>query len=140
MALPLWALLLAACSDPTPPVAAALGRIDPARVARGAALYQQNCATCHGARGEGAFNWQQQLPDGKWPPPPLDASGHAWHHSWVSLNQTVREGTQRLGGGMPSWSGKLSDTEIEDVILWFQSTWSEEIYRTWIDVDRRSSG
>lgn len=129
------ALLLAACGDSKPPAAAGPNGLDPAHVARGAALYQKNCAACHGARGEGAFNWQRPGPDGKWPSPPLDASGHAWRHPRAWLKQTIRDGTQARGGGMPGWGGKLSETGIEGTILWFQSTWPEEIYRAWADID-----
>jgi mono/diheme cytochrome c family protein len=139
-----WLLLaavagsLAACSDSQPPAAAVPDRFDTVRVTRGATIYRQNCASCHGARGEGAFNWQRQLPDGKWLPPPLDASGHAWHHPWVWLKQTIRDGTQQAGGGMPAWGGKLSETDIEDTILWFQSAWPDEVYRAWADINRRA--
>lgn len=134
--------LLAAC-DPSPPDRAAApaagpNGLDPARVTRGAAIYRQNCAGCHGVRGEGAFAWQRPGPDGKWPPPPLDGSGHAWHHPWAWLALTIHDGTQRQGGGMLAWGGKLSATDVENVILWFQSTWPEEIYRAWADIDRRA--
>lgn len=138
-------ILLVACSPEgmpsagaTPPAAGVARIADPAVLARGAKLYQENCAGCHGARGEGAFAWQKPGPDGKYPAPPLDGSAHAWHHPQAALKQTIKEGTQRLGGSMPAWKGKLADADIEAVIAWFQSTWPDEIYRTWVDIDRRA--
>jgi len=147
----LFSLLLVACDKSPAPIvampsagthsgasAAGTNAFEPARLARGATLYQQNCATCHGARGEGAFNWQQQGADGKWLPPPLDASGHAWHHPQAALEQVIREGTQTRGGNMPSWGKTLSDADIRAVIVWFQSLWPDPIYTAWADIDRRA--
>jgi len=37
---------------------------DPDRVARGAVLYAQHCAACHGANLEGAPDWKKRLLDG----------------------------------------------------------------------------
>ena len=117
-------LLLAACSDKPAPVktkwctGTALHRpattvphgLDAKLVARGGEIYKANCVACHGANAEGAPNWSKKGADGKFPPPPLDASGHGWHHPKSALVQTIREGTLKLGGGMPAWKDKLSTT------------------------------
>ena len=34
-------------------------------------------------------------------------------------------------GGMPPWNGKLTNQEIDDVIIWIKSLWSDEIYDIW---------
>ena len=112
--------------------------LDPARIARGAEVFRQNCASCHGDRAQGALNWQKPGADGKYPPPPLNGSAHSWHHPFAQLKQTIQEGTLRLGGSMPPWRGKLTDADIEAVILHFQSLWPAEIYQAWIDIDRRA--
>lgn len=131
-----FVVLLAACSKNTPPLAT---RITDAQVlARGAEVYRKNCASCHGDRAQGPFNWQKPGADGKYPPPPLDGSAHAWHHPQASLALTIRQGTQLQGGNMPGWGGKLSEDEIQAVIAWFQSTWSDEIFRIWADIDQRA--
>lgn len=140
--LTLGALLGCTPEDKSPVVAspapAVQRNVDRAVLARGGDLYLQYCASCHGDRAQGAPNWQKPGSDGRFPPPPLDGSAHAWHHPMTALKQTIREGTQRLGGSMPPWRGKLSDSDIEAVIAWFQSTWPDEIYRAWLDIDRRS--
>jgi mono/diheme cytochrome c family protein len=139
---------LAACEPSTPPpatrgLAAAPGAVastanrghDAATLARGARLFQEHCATCHGANAQGAANWQQRGPDGKYPAPPLNGSAHDWHHSKAALVRTIQDGTARLGGSMPAWRGKLSDAEIEAIIAWFQSLWPEEIHAAWKRMD-----
>jgi mono/diheme cytochrome c family protein len=119
--------------------AAVKRNVDRAVLARGGDLYIRHCASCHGNRAQGAPGWEKPGADGRYPPPPLDGSAHAWHHPMVALKQTIRDGTQRIGGSMPAWRGRLSEPDIEAIIAWFQSTWPDEIYRAWADIDRRST-
>jgi len=125
-----------AVRKPAPVQAPAMQRSrDMAQIVRGGQLYQQNCAACHGTEGEGAPNWQQQGPDGKWPAPALNGTAHAWHHPMTVLKRVIKEGTQRLGGNMPPWGDKLSEQEIDDIIAWFQSKWPDELYAAWYQRD-----
>ncbi|MBL4645745.1 MAG: c-type cytochrome, partial [Rhizobiales bacterium] len=50
-------------------------------VKKGAVIYAEYCASCHGADLEGQPNWQSPDADGKMPAPPHDQRGHTWHHS-----------------------------------------------------------
>lgn len=102
-----------------------------ASVQRGGALYVQHCQICHGTGGAGAPNWRKMDSDGMYPPPPLDGSGHAWHHSSLVLRQFILEGSPPGQGRMPAWRGRLSEDDISDLILWIQSLWPEEIYAAW---------
>ncbi len=120
------------------PVAVPHG-LDPQVVARGGEIYKANCAVCHGASAEGAPNWQHPGPDGKYPAPPLDGSGHAWHHQSAALEQTIRGGTIKLGGGMPAWGEKLSNAEIKAIVAWLQSLWPDEIYAAWMNTEMRTN-
>lgn len=107
----------------------ALQRLDPQMVARGQAIYQANCATCHGAKGEGAPRWKTSNADGTLPPPPHDSSGHTWHHSDGLLFRIVRDGGQPAYGypgfrsNMPAWRDNLTDEEIIAVITYLKSLW-----------------
>jgi mono/diheme cytochrome c family protein len=112
--------------------------LDAGQVARGSEIYKANCAVCHGANAEGAPNWQRKGPDGKLPPPPLDANGHAWHHPGAWLRDMIRQGSVARGGNMPAWEGKLSDDDITAVIVWIQSRWPEEIYRSWLAMEEKA--
>jgi mono/diheme cytochrome c family protein len=112
--------------------------LDAAKAVRGAEVYKANCAACHGAKAEGAPNWAKKGPDGKFPPPPLDAQGHAWHHPMSMLVMTVKVGTTSKGGGMPAWTGILKDADIEAVLVYVQSLWPAEIYKSWKLLDDKA--
>ena len=111
---------------------------DFAQMVRGRKLFLENCSVCHGVNAEGSPNWRQRDPDGTYKPPPLNGTGHAWHHPMKSLRMTIRDGTQKIGGKMPAWGGKLSDQEIDAIITWFQGEWPQEIYQAWHMRNERS--
>lgn len=97
----------------------------------GIELFKENCSSCHGVNAEGTLEWKKTDSNGKYPPPPLNGSAHAWHHDMDTLRRTIREGGAKLGGTMPPFKDKLSSEEIDAVIAYFQSKWSEELYRKW---------
>lgn len=101
------------------------------QVGQGEQLFIQNCASCHGNKAEATSNWQKTLPNGKYPPPPLNGTAHAWHHPKKILERQVLQGGEKLGGWMPAFKGKLTDTEVDAVIAYFQSKWNDEIYMEW---------
>ena len=132
----LMAVQAAACANQqgsTPGVtpAPSLPTLDPVHVQTGKAIYQANCAACHGANAEGAANWATPGPDGLYPAPPHDDRGHTWHHSDRVLYETIFAGMGdplRPGSPlrMPAWRGKLNDAEIRAVIEYFKSLWTDE--------------
>jgi mono/diheme cytochrome c family protein len=105
--------------------------IDFSQVSRGGRLFQQNCAECHGANGQGDPNWRQRDADGLFPAPPLNGTGHAWHHPQKMLHYVIKNGSPGGQGRMPAWGEKLSDQEITDIIAWFQSKWPQPVYEAW---------
>lgn len=105
---------------------------DRAQVARGAALYAANCASCHGAQLEGQPDWRTEKPDGTYPAPPHDVEGHTWHHADRLLLRYTRlggaEALKELPGfrsGMPGFGDRLSDREIWDIIAFIKAQWTE---------------
>ena len=108
------------------------------RVERGAGLYQQHCAACHGQAGEGAPDWRTPNADGRMPPPPLDGSGHTWHHPVAVLGYQIKFGAPGGQGAMPGFDGRLDDQQIADIIAWFQSHWPDRVYAEWLDIERRA--
>ncbi len=102
----------------------------------GEQVFQQHCASCHGKQAEGTADWREAGPDGKYPPPPLNGTAHAWHHSLKVLMRQIRMGGKPLGGTMPGFAGKLSDEEMLAAIAWFQSKWPERIYAIWEERNR----
>lgn len=96
---------------------------------RGARLYQEHCAQCHGPEAQGHPDWQNPQVVAA---PPLDGSGHVWKRSKKELVAIIQKGTTRSGQPvMPGWKGRLSDQDIEDIIAWFQALWPAEVYERW---------
>jgi len=111
--------------------------LDPTLIVKGERLYQQNCAVCHGRRAEGDPHWRKRKPDGKLLPPPLDGTGHTWHHSKTLLASIITKGTASQGGDMPAWGDKLSIQEIDAILTWIQSRWNKDIYKNWLEINSR---
>ena len=98
---------------------------------RGAMVFQKNCASCHKANAEGTLEWKKRDALGVLPPPPLNGTAHAWHHDKEVLKITIQEGGAKLGGTMPAFNDKLSGSDIDAAIAYFQSKWSDELYQDW---------
>lgn len=135
--------LMIAC-DQTPQVSSSSTGLNSKRnfkaevLEMGKKVYQQHCAVCHANEAQGVKEWRQPGADGKYPPPPLNGSGHAWHHSRLQLKNAILHGTQPTGN-MPAWQGRLSDQEIEAVISYFQSLWPEPVYSAWYEMQSRGN-
>ncbi len=141
----LLALVLAACSDNEGTTAvggdiSVSRQMDFAQISRGGRLFQKNCAECHGTNAQGDANWRQRDADGMFPPPPLNGTGHAWHHPSTVLHNVIANGSPQGMGKMPAWRDKLSNEEIEAIIAWFQSKWPDQVYGAWYRMERATRG
>jgi mono/diheme cytochrome c family protein len=115
---------------------------DAARIRAGRAIYQQACASCHGAHGEGASGWQERDANGELPAPPHDSKGHTWKHSNAMLYRLVQDGwrdpfnrTERLT--MPAFKGQLSREQTIAVIDYLKTLWTPEQRRFQAEDSRR---
>lgn len=129
-------------------VVAACGKEDPKRTAkeattapqaerpfsteslfRGARLFQEHCAQCHGPEAQGHPDWQNSKVVAA---PPLNGTGNAWKRRKQDMIAIIKNGVKRNGDAvMPAWKGRLSDQEIEDIITWCQALWPAEVYDRW---------
>jgi mono/diheme cytochrome c family protein len=87
---------------------------DPAQVNAGAAVFRQNCASCHGTSGRGNGPAGENLV-----PPPANLAWLA--HTPMSRSDpymywTIAEGGQQFGSEMPAFKNTLSKTQIWAVI------------------------
>lgn len=118
---------------------------DPARLALGQRLYDQHCASCHGAELQGEPNWQERRADGALPAPPQDASGHTWHHPDQQLFAITKHGLAPFAGAdyktnMKGFGDVLSDDEIQAVLDYIKSRWPAEIRAQQAEITRRTEG
>ena len=138
------ALVLAGCNsefdldaDKTNSTIIPHSKLDRAQIARGRIVYEKNCQSCHGVEGKGnSTDWRIRRPNGMYQPPPLDDSAHAWHHPTADLRQMIKQGSMPGIGDMPPWEGILTEAEIDDVIVYINSLWSEEMYGYWMEVEK----
>ncbi|HEX9924590.1 MAG TPA: cytochrome c [Anaerolineae bacterium] len=153
VALALVSLILAACSlapaparlvalpmaatptvfpfgDEPTPTPLPLPTLVAAKVAIGRQVYMKHCATCHGPNAEGEDpDATGRNAQGFYPAPPHDESGHTWHHPDSQLIDIIKNGRPEEPGlfaAMPAFSHLLSEQEIEAVLTYFKSLWTEE--------------
>ncbi|MFH1873281.1 MAG: cytochrome c [Pseudomonadota bacterium] len=93
-----------------------------AKPAHGEALYRQYCVACHGAKGIGEFNWQSR----ERAAPPLDSSGHAWHHEDAQLISMILD-KPLPDSKMPAWRTVLSRDDVLDLLAYIKSLWTPYI-------------
>ncbi len=89
-------------------------------IERGEAIYTQNCASCHGARGEGDGPVAASLV-----PTPAKHSDGGYMNALSDghLFKVIKEGGTAVGKSsmMAPWGPSLSDEEIRDVIEFVRS-------------------
>lgn len=105
---------------------------DPDVVAAGAVLYDQHCASCHGAGLEGQPNWRERNEAGRLPAPPHDVTGHTWHHADALLIDITTRGTAAVVGrgyesDMIGFGDVMSEDQIIAVLSFIKSTWPAEV-------------
>ncbi len=147
----LWALIallamfIAACSKeepdktavsppPAPAAVESVRSLDPALLARGAQLFGEHCALCHGPRAQGHPDWQTPGDGSFAAAPPLDGTGNDWKRSRAQLAHTIMQGAQGKDGAeiMPAWKGRLSERDVDAVVAWLQSLWAPDVYDKWL--------
>lgn len=130
---------LAACTEST-------SRADPknlAQVSSGKAIYDAQCASCHGANLEGQPDWKSRKPNGRMPAPPHDDTGHTWHHPDEILFGITKLGVRPPYGppgyesDMPPFGGTLTDQQIWDVLAYIKSRWSSRAQEAQVLIQKR---
>ena len=99
----------------------------------GKALYYTHCASCHGNNLQGQPKWKTSLDeDGHNYAPPLNGTGHTWHHSEEQLYNIIRYGltfyNQNYKGKMKG-NDQLSDGDVLSILEYIKSVWPESIQK-----------
>ncbi|RJT28164.1 cytochrome c [Mesorhizobium waimense] len=111
-------------------------------LARGQAVYLQQCASCHGRNLEGQPDWQTRDKDGFLPAPPHDETGHTWHHPDRLLFDITKLGVAEAANlkdyrtRMPAFDKVLVDDEIIAALSYIKSRWPEELQRRHDELNR----
>ena len=107
-------------------------------IERGKIAYQNNCVSCHMINLVGAENWKDVDEDGHRKAPPLNGTGHTWHHDDKTLHAIIKYGLAKLvknyEGKMIGFGDKLSDKEIDSVLAYIKSFWPEKEYEYQINL------
>lgn len=82
-------------------------------ISLGRTVYQENCASCHGDRGQGHVLLNA---------PALDETEHAWHHPDGQIQALLLSG----GQNMPAFGDELTPAEIVAVIRFIQTWWTSD--------------
>jgi len=117
---------------------------DPEIVVMGEQVYDQYCASCHGADLEGQADWRSRDAAGYLPAPPHDETGHTWHHPDAMLVAITLHGTEALVGGdyrsnMMGFGDVLSEAEIIAALSFIKSTWPDEVIEIHNDINARAA-
>lgn len=91
----------------------------PATVERGASIYAENCASCHGATGQGDGEAARSLS-----PPPANLAwlSHLPIAAWDPyMDWAIAEGGAPFGTAMPAFKDTLSSDDIWAVIAYIQA-------------------
>lgn len=109
-------------------------------IAKGKLAYENNCISCHQVNLSGAENWKELDEDGHRKAPPLNGTGHTWHHDDKTLHSIIKYGLAKLvsnyQGKMAGFGGVLNDDEIDNVLAYIKSYWPKEKYQYQIDLNK----
>ncbi len=92
-----------------------------AKAGKGKALFETNCASCHGANGAGGVKM------GSANSADLRAPGleKTYHKKNALLRRAILDGKDEKGGSldtaMPRWRGKLSVQEVDAIIAFLET-------------------
>ena len=109
-------------------------------IARGKIVYESNCVSCHQVNLVGAENWKGLDEDGHRKAPPLNGTGHSWHHDDATLHNIIKHGLAKLvknyEGKMIGFGDKINDKQIDSVLSYIKSHWEDEIYERQISISK----
>jgi mono/diheme cytochrome c family protein len=128
----------------SPVYAAKAGSTETQQIKRGKVISNKFCSLCHGKNLEGQPDWRTRNDDGKLPAPPLNGTGHTWHHADELLFGIIKKGLVPPFGppnyktDMPAWESTLSDEDIWAVLAYIKSRWPAEAQKIQKEINQES--
>ena len=114
---------------------------DPLKIEAGKLLYNQYCASCHQVNLTGAKNWKGFDEDGHRKAPPLNGTGHTWHHSDELLHKIIKYGFAKLiknyEGKMMGFGDNIEDEGIDNILSYIKSYWNDDIYFHQLEISKK---
>ena len=115
-------------------------RDSPSMIIRGKINYKNNCVSCHQVNLIGAENWKGLDKDGHRKAPPLNGTGHTWHHDDATLHNIIKYGLAKLvknyEGKMLGFEDNLKDKDIDSILSYIKSFWPDEVYQRQINLNK----
>jgi mono/diheme cytochrome c family protein len=109
-------------------------------IARGKIIYESYCVSCHQVNLVGAENWKGLDEDGHRKAPPLNGTGHTWHHDDATLHNIIKYGLAKIvknyDGKMIGFGDKINDKQVDSVLSYIKSHWEDEIYERQISISK----
>jgi mono/diheme cytochrome c family protein len=109
-------------------------------IIRGKNIYENNCVSCHQVNLVGAENWKGLDEDGHRKAPPLNGTGHTWHHDDATLHNIIKYGLAKLvknyEGKMLGFEDNLKDKDIDSVLSYIKSFWPDDVYQRQINLNK----
>jgi len=109
-------------------------------ITKGKNIYQNNCISCHQVNLVGVENWKELDEDGHRKSPPLNGTGHTWHHDDATLHNIIKYGLVKLvknyQGKMLGYEDKLKDKDIDSVLAYIKSFWPDDMYQHQINLSK----
>tara|TARA_B100001287_G_C22255659_1_gene332489 strand:+ start:72 stop:506 length:435 start_codon:yes stop_codon:yes gene_type:complete len=114
---------------------------DTLKIEAGKLLYNQYCASCHQVNLTGAKNWKGFDEDGHRKAPPLNGTGHTWHHSDELLHKIIKYGFAKLiknyEGKMMGFGDNIEDEGIDNILSYIKSYWNDDIYFHQLEISKK---
>jgi len=109
-------------------------------IAGGKIIYESYCVSCHQVNLIGAENWKDVDEDGHRKAPPLNGTGHTWHHDDATLHNIIKYGLAKIvknyEGKMIGFGDKINDKQIDSILSYIKSHWEDEIYERQISISK----
>ena len=109
-------------------------------ITKGKIIYQNNCISCHQVNLVGVENWKELDEDGHRKSPPLNGTGHTWHHDDATLHNIIKYGLVKLvknyQGKMLGFEDKLKDKDIDSVLAYIKTFWPDDMYQQQINLSK----